>query len=336
MKDRVPPQFLSKSTGNIVIDDVIADIIKNKSADDDFLRKVVLVLLGTVIAPMSSKIEPKQYYSLVDDVKRISNINWNAFTLRVLFDYLRVVKKGKHLRQWPKGNLGLLQYLYWEKVQPLEGDCAFNPNVSLQPLMRNWTKVSATRRDRLSMTMVVGMVTSRCIDYIHMHMRQILDQVAEKLLEKLNKEGVMYMLAAAMPSYNNDENPWIIGNSPRSSSSYIDIMPSYVTKFMANSKGQKFPTFGKDDEVLSGKRKRIVPKKFESTYALDKRDRHYARGSRPSGTTSASRALFSHNVAPEVVADELTLKLIDAVVTFMEIACRSEKNKGKEFTTMEV
>ena len=74
VKDRVPPQFLSKTTGNIVIDDLIVDITKNKSADDDFLRRVVLVLLGTVLAPMSSKTVPKQYYALVDDVKRISKI----------------------------------------------------------------------------------------------------------------------------------------------------------------------------------------------------------------------------------------------------------------------
>ena len=75
IKERVPPQFLGKITGNIVIDDLIGDIIKNKSTDDDFLRKLVLVLLGTIIAPMSSKIVPKQYYALVDDVKRISKIN---------------------------------------------------------------------------------------------------------------------------------------------------------------------------------------------------------------------------------------------------------------------
>ena len=30
VKDRVPPQFLSKTTGNIVIDDLIVDITKNK------------------------------------------------------------------------------------------------------------------------------------------------------------------------------------------------------------------------------------------------------------------------------------------------------------------
>ena len=109
MKERVPPQFLSNTSENIVIDNLIEDIIKSKATDDDFLRKVVLVLLGTIIAPMLSKIVPKQYYALVDDVKRISKINWNVFTLRVLLDCLRIVNKGKHLRQWPKGNLALLQ-----------------------------------------------------------------------------------------------------------------------------------------------------------------------------------------------------------------------------------
>lgn len=39
-----------------------------------------------------------------------------------------------------------MQYLYWEKAQPLEGHCAFNPDLVLQPLMRNWTEAAASRR----------------------------------------------------------------------------------------------------------------------------------------------------------------------------------------------
>jgi hypothetical protein len=58
---------------------------------------------------MHSKIVPQQYYALVANVKRISKINWNEFTLRILLDSLRLVRKGKQLRQWPKGNLALLQ-----------------------------------------------------------------------------------------------------------------------------------------------------------------------------------------------------------------------------------
>ncbi|XP_020157119.1 uncharacterized protein [Aegilops tauschii subsp. strangulata] len=458
-KEWVPPQFLTKTSENIVIDNLIEDIIKSKATDDDFLRKVVLVLLGTIIAPMSSKIVPKQYYALVDDVKRISKINWNAFTLRVLLDCLRIVKKGKHLRQWPKGNLALLQYLYSEKVQPVEGECAYNPNLSIQPLMRNWTEGAATRRDRFDYdngrgcgnvkiennitqeyraqeskipnnapTMkpktkpangnarksttapmsedLMELLMKQCMDFIHTQMRQIPDQVAERLLEKLNKSGVMYKPAAAVPSADNDvdeeldlfengpyekkefvykddidscgepvidmtqpdeavpnhksvpkktppkmnghkeaspikrndecgatpENPWVVGTSTQAPSSDIDICPSSGSKFMAKANGRKGATIDKDEEVMSGKRKRTVPKKFESPYALDKPSRRTNRGQKPSGTTTASRGILSFlkNHEPEVVADELTPEIIDAAVSFFELAASTEKNKGKK------
>ncbi|XP_073362537.1 uncharacterized protein [Aegilops tauschii subsp. strangulata] len=406
---------------------------------------------------MSSKIVPKQYYALVDDVKRISKINWNAFTLCVLLDCLRIVKKGKHLRQWLKGNLALLQHLYWEKVQPVEGECAYNPNLSIQPLMRNWTEGAATRRDwfdydngrgrgnvrvennitqeyrahepnipnnaptmkpktksangnaKKSTTApmsedLMELLMKRFMDFIHTQMREIPDQVAERFLEKLNKSGVMYKPAAAVPSADNDvdeeldsfengpyekkefvykddidsrgepvidmtqpdevvpnhktvpektppkinghkeaspirrndecgatpENPWVVGTSTQARSSDIDICPSSVSKFMAKANGKKGATIDKDEEVMSGKRKRTVPKKFESPYALDKPSRRPNRGQKPSGTSTATRALFSKNHEPEVVADELTPEIIDAAVSFVELAASTEKNKGKK------
>ncbi|XP_073359737.1 uncharacterized protein [Aegilops tauschii subsp. strangulata] len=392
IKERVPPQFLSKTSENIVIDNLIEDIIKSKATDDDFLRKVVLVLLGTIIAPMSSKIVPKQYYALVDDVKRISKNNWNAFTLRVLLDCLRIVKKGKNTSANGR------KYLCWEKVQPVEGECAYNPNLSIQPLMRNWTEGAATRRDRFDYdngrgrgnvriennapTMkpktkpangnakksttapmsedLIELLMKRCMDFIHTQMRQIPDQVAERLLEKLSKSGVMYKPAAAVPSVDNDvdeeiqtppkmnghkeaspirrndecgatpENPWIVGTSTQAPSSDIDICPSSISKFMAKANGKKCATIDKDEEVMSGKRKRSVPKKFESPYALDKLSRRTNRGQKPSGTSTATRALFSENHEPEVVADELTPEIIDAAVSFVELAASTEKNKGKK------
>nr|XP_045090088.1 uncharacterized protein LOC109734293 [Aegilops tauschii subsp. strangulata] len=421
VKDRVPPQFLSKTTCNIVIDDLIVNITKNKSADDDFLRRVVLVLLGTVLAPMSSKTVPKQYYALVDDVKRISKINWNAFTLRVLLDCLRNVRKGKHLRQWPRGNLALLQYLYWEKVQPLEGECAFNPSLSMEPLMRNWTEAAASRRDKFDydqgrgrgnikiednitkeyraqerkvpepekpkMKPAVGaakksklasnademmnLIMKRCMDYIRSQMKEIPEQVAERLLEKLNQNGVMYKPAAAAASGNNDadlevdsfenepvidltqpdepvvnqnnddeektptklnvdkttkpsdecgatpENPWIVGNSPRAESSDIDISASSIDRMVGKSKGKKSAATAKEDDVISGKRRRTVPKKFESPFKLDKPGKRSAR------------ALFSDNDMEGSVKDDLTPELIDAAVAFVEAAARSEKNMTK-------
>ncbi|XBI99380.1 hypothetical protein VPH35_019462 [Triticum aestivum] len=376
MKEQVPPQFLCKTSENIVIDNLIEDIIKSKATDNDFLRKVVLVLLGTIIAPMSSKIVPKQYYALVEDVKRILKIKWNAFTMRVLLDCLRIVKKGKHLRQWPKGNLALLQYLYWEKVQPVEGECAYNPNLSIQPLMRNWTEGAATRRDRFDYdngrgrdnvriennitqeyraqepnipnnapTMkpktkpatgnakksttaalsedLMELLMKRCMDFIHTQMRQIPDQVAESLLEKLNKAGVMYKPAAAVPSAENDPDEVdSFENGPYEKKEFV--------KFMAKANGKKGVTIDKDEEVMSGKRKRTVPKKFESPYALDKPGRRTSRGQRTSGTSTATRALFSNNNVPEVVADELTPEIIDATISFVELAASTEKNKNKK------
>ncbi|XP_073355357.1 uncharacterized protein [Aegilops tauschii subsp. strangulata] len=391
---------------------------------------------------MLSKIVPKQYYALVDDVKRISKINWNAFTMRVLLDCLHIVKKGKHLRQWPKGNLALLQYLYWEKVQPVEGECAYNPNLSIQPLMRNWTEGAATRRDRFDYengrgrgniriennitqeyraqepnipynapTMkpktkpangnakksttapmsedLMELLMKRCMDFIHTQMRQIPDQVAEAAAvpsvdndvdEELDsfengpyeKKEFMYKddidsrgepvidmtqpdevvpnhktvpektppkmngHKEASPIRCNDEcgatpeHPWVVGTSTQAPSSDIDICPSSVSKFMAKANGKKGATNDKDEEVMSGKRKRTVPKKFESPYALDKPSSRPNRGQKPSGTSTATRALFSENHEPEVVADELTPEIIDAAVSFVELAASTEKNKGKK------
>ncbi|XP_073359727.1 uncharacterized protein [Aegilops tauschii subsp. strangulata] len=414
VKDRVPPQFLSKTTGNIVIDDLIVDITKNKSADDDFLRRVVLVLLGTVLAPMSSKTVPKQYYALVDDVKRISKINWNAFTLRVLLDCLRNVRKGKHLRQWPRGNLALLQYLYWEKVQPLEGECAFNPSLSMEPLMRNWTEATASRRDKFDydqgrgrgnikiednitkeyraqerkvpepekpkMKPAVGaakksklasnademmnLIMKWCMDYIRSQMKEIPEQ---RLLEKLNQNGVMYKPAAAAASGNNDADLEVdsFENGPPKKKEFvykddsdalepvIDLTqpdepvvnqtnddeektpaklnvdkttkptdecgatPENLGLMVGKSKGKKSAATAKEDDVISGKRRRTVPKKFESPFKLDKPGKRSAR------------ALFSDNDKEGSVKDDLTPELIDAAVAFVEAAARSEKNMTK-------
>ncbi|KAM0846135.1 hypothetical protein ACQ4PT_055871 [Festuca glaucescens] len=45
---------------------------------------------------------------------------------------------------WPCDNLALLQYIYYEKVRPIG-----SPLTSSRPLMRNWTKEAAKKRDNL-------------------------------------------------------------------------------------------------------------------------------------------------------------------------------------------
>nr|XP_040244153.1 uncharacterized protein LOC109750345 [Aegilops tauschii subsp. strangulata] len=313
---------------------------------------------------MSSKTIPKQYYALVDDVKRISKINWNAFTLRVLLDCLCNVRKGKHLRKWPRGNLALLQYLYWEKVQPLEGECAFNPSLSMELLMRNWTEAAASRRDKFDydqgrghgnikiednitkeyraqerkvpelekpkMKPAVGaakksklastademmnLIMKRCMDYIRSEMKEIPEQVAEKTPAKLNVDKTTKPTdeCGATP-----ENPWIVGNSPRAESSDIDISACSIDRMVGKSKGKKSAATAKEDDFISGKRRRTVPKKFESPFKLDKPGKRSAR------------ALFSDNDMEGSVKDDLTPELIDAAVAFVEAAARSEKNMTK-------
>nr|XP_040258913.1 uncharacterized protein LOC109756168 [Aegilops tauschii subsp. strangulata] len=303
---------------------------------------------------MSSKTVPKQYYALVDDVKRISKINWNAFTLRVLLDCLRNVRKGKHLRQWPRGNLALLQYLYWEKVQPLEGECAFNPSLSMQPLMRNWTEAAASRRDKFDydhgrgcgnikiednitkeyraqerkvpepekpkMKPAVGaakksklasnademmnLILKRCMDYIRSQMKEIPEQVAERLLEKLNQNGVMYKPAAAAASGNNNADLEVdsFENEP-----VIDLtQPDEPVVNQNNDDEEKTPA------------KLNVDKTTKPTDEC---------GATPENPWIV--ALFSDNDMEGSVKDDLTPELIDAAVAFLEAAARSEKNMTK-------
>jgi hypothetical protein len=110
-KDSIPPHFLSKSCANINIDDLIEKIVRFKAVDYDFVRMVILVLLGTVLAPTSGKIISKGYYALVEDFNRMMQINWNEFTLGLLMSTIKSIRKGRLIREWLKGNLLLLQVI---------------------------------------------------------------------------------------------------------------------------------------------------------------------------------------------------------------------------------
>ena len=89
------------------------------------------------------------------------------------------------------------------------------------------------------------------------------------------------------------ENPWIVGNSPRAESSNIDISASSIDRMVGKSKGKKSAATAKEDDVISGKRRRTVPKKFESPFKLDKPGKRSARGTKPSGNTTATRGTVS-------------------------------------------
>ncbi|XBI80387.1 hypothetical protein VPH35_089573 [Triticum aestivum] len=96
-------------------DDVISMIAtvqldaKKISYDDDFVRRAVLVLLGTVLAPQSTKFVPYRYYKMVEDVNAIKSYNWNDFTLGVCMDAIKKSVEDLEKFKWPIGNLALLQ-----------------------------------------------------------------------------------------------------------------------------------------------------------------------------------------------------------------------------------
>ena len=92
-----------------MIDTLIDKIVRNKDVDDDFVRMTFLVLLGTIIAPVSHEYVPKKYYALVQDIKLIRKFNWNAFTLQFCLSEIGMVLQPGRVREWPGGNLALLQ-----------------------------------------------------------------------------------------------------------------------------------------------------------------------------------------------------------------------------------
>ncbi|KAE8815842.1 hypothetical protein D1007_06675 [Hordeum vulgare] len=92
-----------------MIDDLINKIVKNENIDDDFVRMTFLVLLGTVIAPVSHEYIPKEYYALVKDKGMISKFNWNKFTLKFFLSEIEKVLEDGRVTEWPHGNLALFQ-----------------------------------------------------------------------------------------------------------------------------------------------------------------------------------------------------------------------------------
>ncbi|KAI4989056.1 hypothetical protein ZWY2020_036373 [Hordeum vulgare] len=64
--------------------------------------------------------------------------------LHVCIDGISKRVKDQHKFKWPVGNLSLIQYSYWEKVQPTGID---EPLSYEYPLILNWSEIKAKKRD---------------------------------------------------------------------------------------------------------------------------------------------------------------------------------------------
>ncbi|KAE8801762.1 hypothetical protein D1007_22555 [Hordeum vulgare] len=132
----------------------------------------------------------------------ISKFNWNDFTLKFFLSEIGKVLEDGRVREWPHGNLALLQYAYWEKVQPIIGP-KYDPLSLMSPLMRNWTESVAEKRDKYDYDYGRGV---RMIDdniTYEYRVKKIAQEQAEKnkksstkkstrMIEKMNKTGVFY------------------------------------------------------------------------------------------------------------------------------------------------
>ena len=93
------------------------NIVDSQSYDDDFVRRAVLVLMGTILAPQSTKFVPYRYYKMVEDVNAIKSYNWNDFALGVCMDAIKKSVEDLEKFKWPIGNLALLQVqVIWYKL----------------------------------------------------------------------------------------------------------------------------------------------------------------------------------------------------------------------------
>lgn len=79
------------------------------------------------------------------------------------------------------------------------------------------------------------------------------------------------------------ETAWEVGDSEDACWSDFEISFTPRPKHMAKE------NIGNDSDVMSGKRKRTIPKKFSSPYALDQPSRRPTRCTRPSGSTTVNR-----------------------------------------------
>nr|XP_051221956.1 uncharacterized protein LOC127340222 [Lolium perenne] len=115
------------------------------------------------------------------------------------------------------------------------------------------------------------------------------------------------------------DNPFIIENAdPVTSDSEIDLDAVTISKFISKSK----------EDELAGKRKRTIPKKFQSPYALDRRTKRQVRGSSTKALNFDDKPGADTNAIPDASCD-LTPELVDAAIVFLELASRSEQHKKK-------
>lgn len=99
--------YMDPTKGAITLS-YLAKCIEEKSvADEHFIRRFMLLMIGTILAPNAKNEVRPCFLNIIEDVSCIQTFNWADFTLEYLLDSLALYKsqESKYLR----GNLALLQ-----------------------------------------------------------------------------------------------------------------------------------------------------------------------------------------------------------------------------------
>ncbi|XP_073355287.1 uncharacterized protein [Aegilops tauschii subsp. strangulata] len=186
-----------------------------------------------------------------------------------------VLQPGR-VREWPRGNLALLQYLYWEKVQPSTG-LQYDPLALLSPLMRNWTEAAAEKRDKYDFQYGrgVGMIDDTITKEYRLNkirMEQADKNKKSKVIEKLNKSVVFYKAGDIEKEEENEygENSETrnYGGKPRKEFVYNPDMDNFKTP------GKKNVQEDDEDDINDSEEKRpyyCTPEYWDS-FKGDKED----------------------------------------------------------------
>ncbi|CAM0903297.1 unnamed protein product [Alopecurus aequalis] len=340
-RNEIPPQFLSNSSGNLKIDDLIADALKSKVADDDFLRRAVFVLLGTVLAPQSLITVPREYYCVVKDVKRMKKMDFNGFTRTFLIENFKKLGTGYEMTQWPYGNLALAQKLLTllntkgvvyrhdkdnmsdnnedHDVDKKEG-IASTPSHGLQPKdFQDCSVDSEVSESSMDAGKSADDHESKFVTPLEK--KKMYGTDADQYITPAGKQG-------ATP-----EAPIIIDDSvvmPPKSSNHVDV----ISLTNGDAASQEFDSFniicrkakeiGKKEEKKEdecGKRKRKLPLKFRSPAVVKC----------PKRTKGPVRRVLSHSFINEDKTEgsnPLTPEIIGAVVQHVRNACKARKQYG--------
>ncbi|KAM0910501.1 hypothetical protein ACQ4PT_014124 [Festuca glaucescens] len=232
----------------------------------------------------------------------------------------------------------MLQYLYWEKVLPQEGDCAFNPKLSIRPLMRNWNEAATTRRDNFDYENGRGRGNVKIEDNITEEYRMQEPVVPDPVPSHQEKAKPVCALPkknkAAKP-IDNDQMDVLInrltGYLDKQFHKLFSPMPDLCAQRTLEPLNKEGVMYKPADAAVSGNMEDEEDVGSFQNGPREKKEFMYKKDSDSEGGGEYV-CLIIDMTEPDSKPDpssDLTPELIDAAIVFLELASRSDQHKKK-------